>query len=112
MFYGVVVEDGPTERVIFHPRHPYTNLLLEAIPIPDPALAARTNTPVDALLDEGPADRGCVFSNRCRFAQARCRAVTPPLEDDGHGHRTACFFVERVARETEVQRSHVEVKPC
>ena len=43
MFYGVVVEEGPTEEVIHRPRHPYTYLLLQAIPVPDPSLAGRAS---------------------------------------------------------------------
>ena len=100
MFYGVIVEEGPTEEVIFHPRHPYTALLLESIPIPDPTLARREHGSVDTVPDAGPSPQGCVFSNRCRFAVDRCRTTTPKLEDDGHGHRAACFFIERVVRET------------
>ncbi len=44
MFFGVVVEEGPSEEVISHPRHPYTFLLLDAIPVPDPRLAHRRRT--------------------------------------------------------------------
>jgi oligopeptide/dipeptide ABC transporter ATP-binding protein len=105
MFYGVIVEEGPTEEVIFRPRHPYTGLLLRATPVPDPALAARSDTSVDTLLDGGPANDGCVFANRCRFVEARCRVSAPPLENDGTGHRTACFFAERVAGELHDERT-------
>ncbi|MHB2027283.1 MAG: oligopeptide/dipeptide ABC transporter ATP-binding protein [Acidimicrobiales bacterium] len=99
MFYGVIVEVGPTEEVIFHPRHPYTDLLLRAIPVPDPTLATQRDAPAVATLDGGPASEGCVFANRCPFVEARCRASVPPLVDDGMGHRSACFFPEKVAAE-------------
>ena len=97
MFYGMIVEEGPTEQVIFHPRHPYTALLLLAIPVPDPALVGERRPLVATMLEGPPASTGCVFANRCPFAEARCRATPPPLRDDGHGHRSACFFPERVS---------------
>jgi oligopeptide/dipeptide ABC transporter ATP-binding protein len=96
MFYGVVVEEGPTEEVIANPRHPYTHLLLQAIPVPDPDVAeVRADAGVDDRLQGEPSHKGCVFINRCPFAEDRCREV-PPLVEVGPGHRSACFFPDRV----------------
>lgn len=97
MFYGVVVEQGPTEQVIGRPCHPYTYLLLKAIPVPDPDLAdERHDAEVAERLQGEPARQGCVFSNRCPFAEERCRDQQPPLIDMGDGQQAACFFPERV----------------
>ena len=97
MFYGVVVEEGPAEQVIHHPRHPYTYLLLQAIPIPNPELARRRRQePVAELAEGQPAATGCVFANRCPFAEPQCRSSRPPLRELGPGHRAACLFPERV----------------
>jgi oligopeptide/dipeptide ABC transporter ATP-binding protein len=97
MFYGVIVEEGPAEEVIARPRHPYSYLLLDAIPIPDPAAAARRHTEdVSEHVEGEPAATGCIFANRCPYVEERCRAARPPLQERGSGHRVACFFPERV----------------
>lgn len=98
MFFGYIVEDGPTDMVITTPKHPYTHMLLEAIPIPDPKVArarAEETEGVEELVGE-PSDIGCVFANRCPFVQDICRTQRPPLQDLGSGHRSACHFPEKV----------------
>lgn len=97
MFYGVVVEEGPTEEVIHRPRHPYTVLLLEAIPVPDPFQAKLRDPAEISRFGEGPpATTGCVFYNRCPFSEDVCREKRPPLVELAPGHRAACLFPERV----------------
>lgn len=98
MFYGVIVEQGPTEELIRRPRHPYTFLLLQTIPIPDPVVA-RQRRPQRATSDNigGPSKKGCIFTVRCPFAEAKCHTAQPPLATITPGHEAACFFPERVA---------------
>ena len=100
MFFGVVVEEGPAEQLIRHPRHPYTFLLLDAIPVPDPRLARRRRTEatrtVEERIERAPAHVGCVFSNRCPYAEDLCRTTRPELVELAPGHRAACHFPERV----------------
>ncbi len=97
MFYGVVVEEGPCEEVINRPKHPYTFLLLEAIPVPDPEVASQRRTEELERYAEGQvAATGCVFYNRCPFAEDACRQARPPLAEVGAGHAAACFFPEKV----------------
>ena len=104
MFFGVVVEEGPAEEVISHPRHPYTFILLDAIPVPDPRLARRRRTEATKLAEERvtgePSASGCVFANRCPYAEEKCRAEAPPLVEvevaPGQRHRAACWFPDRV----------------
>jgi oligopeptide/dipeptide ABC transporter ATP-binding protein len=97
MFYGVVVEEGPCEEVINRPKHPYTFLLLEAIPVPDPEVASHRRTEELERYAEGQvASTGCVFYNRCPFAEDACRQSRPPLADVGDGHAAACLFPEKV----------------
>ncbi|HEU5418968.1 MAG TPA: ABC transporter ATP-binding protein [Streptosporangiaceae bacterium] len=102
MFFGVVVESGPVEEVIARPRHPYTFLLLDAIPEPDPRRARRRRSDATRIAAERieayPAGTGCVFANRCPFVRDRCRAERPPsLPVAGaSGHWSACWYPEDV----------------
>jgi oligopeptide/dipeptide ABC transporter ATP-binding protein len=102
MFFGVVVESGPVEEVIARPRHPYTYLLLDAIPDPDPRRARRRRSEATKIaterIDAYPAQTGCVFANRCPFAQDRCHSETPPSMpvSGAEGHSSACWYPESV----------------
>jgi peptide/nickel transport system ATP-binding protein len=91
MYLGRVVEEGATERIFAHPRHPYTLALLSANPKPDPDAIGK---PL-ALEGEIPSllsrPEGCEFHTRCPFAQPRCREERPLLQD--HDDRlAACHF--------------------
>jgi oligopeptide/dipeptide ABC transporter ATP-binding protein len=100
MFFGVIVEEGPAEQLINHPRHPYTFLLLDAIPIPDPRLARRRRTEATKAAEERatgePSATGCVFCNRCPFVEEKCRTSAPPLVEVLPNQRAACWFPDRV----------------
>jgi peptide/nickel transport system ATP-binding protein len=90
MYGGHVVESGPTESVLARPKHPYTELLLSAVPDPRAPLAvdaqaARTEPP--AVIDPAP---GCRFRARCPLAVDVCRSVTPRLRELGPAHTAAC----------------------
>jgi peptide/nickel transport system ATP-binding protein len=91
MYLGRVVEEGATERIFAHPRHPYTLALLSANPKPDTDAIGK---PL-ALEGEIPSllsrPEGCEFHTRCPFAQARCREERPALTE--HDDRlAACHF--------------------
>lgn len=102
MFYGVVVEEGPAEEVITRPRHPYTYLLLQAIPVPDPTRARRSSLEeVSEQVAGEAANEGCVFANRCPYVEKECRATRPPLAETSTGRQVACFFPERVPALTQ-----------
>ncbi len=76
MYLGRIVELGPAETIFRTPRHPYTRLLLEAIP--DLAMVGRARTPVGGEVPS-PIDppSGCAFHPRCKLANARCREEKP-----------------------------------
>jgi oligopeptide/dipeptide ABC transporter ATP-binding protein len=102
MFFGVVVESGPVEEVIARPRHPYTFLLLDAIPEPDPRRARRPRSAATRIaaerIEAEAATAGCVFANRCPFARDRCHSDRPPNQqvDGAAGHWSACWYPELV----------------
>jgi oligopeptide transport system ATP-binding protein len=91
MYLGRIVELATADALHANPRHPYTQALLSAAPIPDPVLQRERRRIV--LQGEVPsADRvysGCPFADRCPIAEAKCREIVPPLE--GRQHLVACI---------------------
>jgi oligopeptide/dipeptide ABC transporter ATP-binding protein len=97
MYLGRIVEVGTSVEVTRHPRHPYTQALLSAVPVPDPDAQAQRKRVV--LAGEPPSSGqpypGCRFASRCSFATDRCKVEQPSLQsafNDGPGHRVACHF--------------------
>lgn len=96
MYLGKIVETGPAERVLDAPSHPYTQLLLRAVPKIGVPLA-ESAPPPEA---QPPATReGCAFAPRCPLADGACRSATPPLAPLGGetAHHCACFKARRPA---------------
>jgi oligopeptide/dipeptide ABC transporter ATP-binding protein len=94
MYLGKLVEIGPAAEVYAHAAHPYTQGLIDTIPVPDPEVARSHNSP--AVRGELPSSisppTGCRFRTRCPFAQAICAEEEPPLRPFGTGHQAACHF--------------------
>jgi peptide/nickel transport system permease protein len=90
MYAGHVVEMGPAEQLMADPRHPYTQLLLSAVPDPraprDDSASADAAEPPKVV---NPAP-GCRFEPRCPFAIGECRTVTPQLGEVAPGQLAAC----------------------
>ncbi|MFS4581798.1 ABC transporter ATP-binding protein [Phaeobacter sp. C3_T13_0] len=93
MYLGIVVEEGPTEQVFSEPNHPYTQALISAIPLPDPALRGkRKRIVLDGDLPS-PLDppKGCPFVTRCQVAEARCKTERPLLKETSDTRLSRCF---------------------
>jgi peptide/nickel transport system ATP-binding protein len=90
MYAGRVVERAPVHTLFDAPQHPYTVGLLGSIPRLD---VQRTRLAAIEGQVPGPLRRagGCSFAERCPFADARCRAETPPLRVVGTQHLSACW---------------------
>jgi len=92
MYLGKIVEIGPGNDLYENPRHPYTEALLSAVPVPDPELEAKRRRVVLKGEVPSPFDlpEGCPFNTRCTRVQPECKFVTPQLKDLGGGHMVAC----------------------
>ena len=95
MYLGKLVELAESDEIYRNPRHPYTEALMSAIPVPNPDIKR------DRIILEGdvpsPVDppHGCRFHARCRYAQAVCSEIEPSLDDMGGGHLVACHRLSR-----------------
>jgi oligopeptide/dipeptide ABC transporter ATP-binding protein len=90
MYAGQIAESGPTEEVLARPKHPYTQLLLSAVP--DPRAPLRVTAETDRgepprVVDPAP---GCRFRFRCPLAVAECASVTPLPRVLGPDHAVSC----------------------
>jgi peptide/nickel transport system ATP-binding protein len=92
MYLGRLVELADKARLFGNPRHPYTRMLLDAIP--DVGMSGRSRTPIQGEVPNPLAPpRGCAFHPRCPHANARCSSERPALQML-HGVQVACHAVE------------------
>jgi peptide/nickel transport system ATP-binding protein len=93
MYLGQVVEVGPTQRIFDPPHHPYSEALLSAIPVLDPA-AGRERIHLQGDIPSAAAmPSGCRFHTRCpRFLGDLCVQQEPPWQDAGDGHLIRCHI--------------------
>ena len=86
MYLGRIVEQGPVAQVFANPRHPYTRVLRDASPIPDPSKRGELPRVVGEIPSAANPPPGCHFHPRCPRATDRCRVEYPGWTDpDGHG---------------------------
>ncbi len=94
MYLGKLCEIGPAEQVFEQPTHPYTSVLLAAIPLPDPDAPI----PESVAFGEPPSPiappSGCRFRTRCPMAEARCAAEEPVMREIRPGQFVACHFAD------------------
>jgi oligopeptide/dipeptide ABC transporter ATP-binding protein len=97
MYLGQIVEVCAADEVVMAPRHPYTEALVSAVPVPDPA-ARPTRRRVLKGDVPSPLDppAGCRFHTRCPYARPRCREEPPALRAVGNDHWAACHYSEEL----------------
>jgi peptide/nickel transport system ATP-binding protein len=95
MYLGRIMELADRDELYRNPRHPYTQLLLDAAPVPDPAIerGRRPRVAKGELPSPINQPKGCVFSTRCPMATAECSAAVPALRQVAVGHYAACIKV-------------------
>ncbi len=91
LYRGIVAEAGSVERVIKHPQHPYTQLLIRSIPSPDPDAAWGDDVVEVGDPTEVDVGHGCPFAPRCPHAMPICRGEAPPLYLSD-GSAVACYL--------------------
>jgi peptide/nickel transport system ATP-binding protein len=90
MYLGRLCEVGPSEQLFARPAHPYTALLIEAIPVPDPDVRPTQSVPVGEPPSPIAPPSGCRFRTRCPRADARCASAVPELRVVASGQFAAC----------------------
>ena len=90
MYLGRLCEVAPTEQLFARPAHPYTALLLEAIPVPDPTVRPAANLAVGEPPSPLDPPSGCRFRTRCPRADQTCADVVPELREIATGQFAAC----------------------
>ena len=99
MYLGEIVEVAPTPELYGRPRHPYTEALLQAIPIASPARGRQRRTLEGEVPDPRFPPAGCRFHPRCPYAQEVCRTTAPPLRPMASGRRVACHLADQLVLE-------------
>lgn len=96
MYLGKIMELANVDDMYATPKHPYTQALLSAVPVPDPQVEATRKRVILEGDIPSPANPppGCPFNTRCPMAQERCVAEVPEWRELGTGHWVACHFAE------------------
>ncbi len=92
MYLGKIMEMAPVEAIYGRPRHPYTEALLSAVPMPDPKAQKKRITLAGEVPSPIHPPKGCVFHPRCPYRRADCETVLPVLEETAKGHFISCHY--------------------
>lgn len=101
MYVGKIVELADTQEIFLSPKHPYTEALLSAVPIPDPRYRKKRRIVLGGeIANPSNPPSGCYFHPRCRYAKDICRHEEPLLiniaEGNDNAHYVACHFADKL----------------
>ncbi len=110
LYQGSVAERGQTSKVIEYPKHPYVQLLIDSIPVPDPKQKWDTNIRLPSEEEmRTSVNSGCRFYPRCPRRMGRCLDAQPTLYHiEGGNHEAACFLYESLPTEQQYASAPVE----
>ena len=92
MYLGRIVEYADTRSIFTRPQHPYTEALLSAVPVPDPAVKREKRLVQGDVPSPVNPPAGCHFHTRCPYAVARCKTESPSLREIAPGHHVSCHL--------------------
>lgn len=93
MYLGNLVEEGKTDELLENPKHPYTQALLSAVPVPNPKIKRERIILKGDLPSPMNPPSGCVFHTRCPLARDICKVSTPELRKVTDRHKASCHFI-------------------
>ncbi|KAF0100863.1 MAG: peptide/nickel transport system ATP-binding protein [Rhodospirillaceae bacterium] len=92
MYLGRIVEYADTRSIFTNAQHPYTEALLAAVPVPDPAIKRKKIVLQGDVPSPVKPPSGCHFHTRCPYAVERCKVEAPPLREIAPGHQVSCHL--------------------
>jgi len=92
MYLGKIVEIAPRKTIFSRPLHPYSEALLDAVPVPDPKVRKQRRVLTGDVPSPMSPPPGCRFHTRCPVAEERCRLEEPPLQQVHPGQWVACHL--------------------
>ncbi len=96
MYVGKLVEMAPTDRLFNRPKHPYTEALLSAKPIPDPRVKPKRIILEGEVANPANPPSGCYFHPRCKYATDLCKKEVPAWTEVEPGHFAACHHAKEL----------------
>jgi len=109
MYVGRMVEIAKSSAVFSKPRHPYTEALLSAKPVPDPRIRSKRIILTGEIANPANPPTGCYFHTRCRYCEEICKTETPPFEEIETDHFVACHCARELDLRGVYRKSAVEV---
>ena len=97
MYLGKIVEIAPKRTIFTNPLHPYTEALLEAVPVPDPAVRKQRRLLAGDVPSAIDPPSGCRFHTRCPYVEERCKREEPPLQEISPGQWVASHLRQPAA---------------
>ena len=97
MYLGRIVEIAPKRAIFTRPQHPYTEALLDAVPLPKPGARQRRRVLAGDVPSPINPPSGCHFHTRCPYAEDRCRMEEPPMQEIHPGQWVACHLRQPAA---------------
>ncbi|NBG88152.1 ABC transporter ATP-binding protein [Isachenkonia alkalipeptolytica] len=92
MYLGKIMEIGPVDEIVKNPQHPYTQVLLSAVPVADPNYIKERILIDDEAPDQINLPVGCRFSPRCPYVKDECKTCDHSFQEVSKGHHHACIF--------------------